>query len=187
MLQNIAYLSQAIQQLQVACISYINFAGLLSIGALTVGIIQPVPLVEVFAPYALSIVFIFLIQLYTDIERLMTIREVFEQHANSQMPKPAFLGLNELSSKYRGRPSVRLISVLLAIPLGLFVYHSIAAMSALTSSAKQGKHAWWEVFQYLNYIGLGFCLLVIIWAIYEMLRARSHALKEAGGTLGDPP
>lgn len=68
LLQNIAFLSQTIQQLQVASISYINFAGLVSVGALTVGIIRPVPLIEVFAPYALSIVFIFLIQLYTDIE-----------------------------------------------------------------------------------------------------------------------
>jgi hypothetical protein len=187
LLQNIAYLSQAIQQLQVASISYINFAGLVSIGALTVGIIRPVPLIEVFAPYALSIVFIFLIQLYTDIERLMTIKEVFEQHANGQMPAPAFLGLNELSSKYRGRSSVRLIAVLLATPLGLFGYHSIEAMEALASSAKRHDHWWFEVFLYLNYVGLGFCLVVIIWAGREMLRARKDALLEARGTLGDPP
>jgi hypothetical protein len=186
LLQNITYLSQAIQQLQVASISYINFAGLISVGALTVGIIQPVPLVEVFAPYALSIVFIFLIQLYTDIERLTTIKEVFEEHANSQMPAPAFLGLNQLSMKYRGRPSVRLIAVILAIPLGLFGYHSVVAMEGLVNSAKRYED-WWEVFRYLNYVGLVFCLVVIIWAGCEMLRAREHALLEAKDTLGDPP
>ncbi len=136
LLQNIAYLTQTIQQLQVASISYINFAGLVSIGALTVGIIQPVPLVEIFAPYGLSIVFIFLIQLYTDIERLTTIREVLEQHANSKMPEPAFLGLNKWSSKYRGRLSVRLIAGLIAIPLGLFGYHSIEAMAVLAKPCK---------------------------------------------------
>ena len=202
LLQNIAYLTQTIQQLQVASISYINFAGLVSIGALTVGIIQPVPLVEIFAPYGLSIVFIFLIQLYTDIERLTTIREVLEQHANSKMPEPAFLGLNKWSSKYRGRLSVRLIAGLLAIPLGLFGYHSIVAMAVLASPAKPHKHLGRkvlpsppeqhahlvrEVFQYLNYFGLGFCLLVIIWASCEMLLAPQYALRAAKETLGDPP
>lgn len=193
LLQNIAYLTQTIQQLQVASISYINFAGLVSIGALTVGIIKPVPLVEVFAPYGLSIVFTFLIQLYTDIERLTTIREVFEQHANSHMPQQAFLGLNEWSSKYRGRPSVRLIAGLLAIPLVLFAYHSIAAMRALASSSKHSKHIkhsehiWQEVFKYLNYVGLSFCLLVIMWALCEMFLARRDALRETKATLGDLP
>jgi hypothetical protein len=202
LLQNIAFLTQSIQQLQVASISYINFAGLISIGALTVGIIRPVPLVEIFAPYGLSIVFIFLIQLYTDIERLTTIREAFEQHANSQMPRPAFLGLNDLSSKYRGRKSVRLIAVLLAIPLALFGYHSIGGMAALAHPAKQPRilgrkvlaspseqhlHLVREIFQYLNYVGLGFCLLVIMWALREMLLARRDALREVKETLGDPP
>jgi hypothetical protein len=202
LLQNIAYMTQSIQQLQVASISYINFAGLISIGALTVGIIKPVPLVEIFAPYGLSIIFIFLIQLYTDIERLTTIKEALEQHANSQMPAPAFLGLNDLSSKYRGRKSVRLIAVLLAIPLALFGYHSIGAMATLArppkqlqhltekafvSPAEQHLHLMREIFQYINYAGLGFCLLVIVWASCEMLLARRDALREVKDTLGEPP
>lgn len=187
LLQNIAYLSQAIQQLQVASISYINFAGLVSIGALTVGIIRPVLLVEIFAPYALSIVFIFLIQLYTDIERLTTIREVLEAHANSKMPAPAFLGLNERSSKYRGRHSVRLIAVLLALPLGLFAYHSITAMAALVSTANRHERLALEFFRCANYVGLGFCLLVIAWALCEMFQAHGDAILEVRDTLGDPP
>jgi hypothetical protein len=187
LLQNISYLSQAIQQLQVASISYINFAGLVSVGALTVGIIRPVPLIEVFAPYALSIVFIFLIQLYTDIERLTTIKEVIEQHANSQMPAPAFLGLNKLSRKYRGRTSVQLIAVLLAIPLALFGYHSIGAMGALVSTAKRHEHWWWEALRYVNYLGLTFCLVTILWALSENFLAHRDALLEARDTLGDPP
>lgn len=185
LLQNIGYLSQAIQQLQVASISYINFAGLISIGALTVGIIRPVPLVEIFAPYGLSIVFIFLIQLYTDIERLITIKEFLEEHANRQMQAPAFLGLNDLSSDYRGRKSVRLIAFLLAIPLALFIYHSIGAMASLTSSTNRHGH-WWMGFRYLNYFGLAFSLFVIIRAGYEMFRAREDAICAAKSALGDP-
>jgi hypothetical protein len=188
LLQNIGYMAQAIQQLQVASISYINFAGLVSIGALTVGIIKPVPLVEIFAPYALSVVFIFLIQLYTDIERLMTIKEVFEGEANCLMRAgPAFLGLNKVSSDYRGRWSVRFISVLLAIPLVLFMVHSRGAMAALVSSPKRHDHSWWEAFQVFNYFGLGFCLVTIAWAGYEMLRAHESAILEAEQTLGHLP
>jgi hypothetical protein len=184
LLQNIGYLAQAIQQLQVASISYINFAGLISIGALTVGIIRPVPLVEIFAPYGLSIVFIFLIQLYTDIERLTTIKEVFEGEANCLMRAgPAFLGLNEASSKYRGRWSVRLISALLAIPLVIFIVHSRGAMAALVSSPKEHHHSWWVAFQVGNYIGLVFCLITIAWASCEMLRAHKKAILEAKQTL----
>jgi hypothetical protein len=186
LLQNIAYLTQSIQQLQVASISYINFAGLVSIGALTIGIIQPVPLVEIFAPYGLSIVYIFLIQLYTDIERLTTIREVFEQQANSEMPRPAFLGLNKMSSDYRGRKSVRLIAVLLAIPLGLFGYHSVRVTMVLTSSAKKSEHVWQKLFPYLNYVGLGFCFIVIAWASCELFRAHRNAVREVAKTLEGP-
>ena len=188
LLQNIGYLAQAIQQLQVASISYINFAGLVSIGALTVGIIKPVLLVEIFAPYGLSIVFIFLIQLYTDIERLTTIKEVFEGEVNSLMVAgPAFLGLNRLSSDYRGRLSVRFVSALLAIPLVLFIVHSRGAMAALASAPKRHDHSWWEAFQVLNYFGLGFCLITIAWAGYEMLRAHKNATLEAEQTLGHLP
>jgi hypothetical protein len=198
LLQNIAYLTQTIQQLQVASISYINFAGLISVGALTVGIIQRVPLVEILAPYGLSIVFIFLLQLYTDIERLTTIREVLEDHANCQMPAPAFLGLNKLSSKYRGRLSVRLVAALLAVPLVLFGYHSVIAMASLASpkprpghrlvvSAAKHGNAWLEFFRYLNYVGLGFCLFAILWAGWEMVRAHKSAVREVRRTFGDPP
>lgn len=187
LLQNIAYLTQATQQLQVASISYINFAGLISVGALAVGIIRKVPLIEIFAPYGLSIVFVFLIQLYTDIERLTTIREVLEVHANSQMRAPAFLGLNKLSSKYRGRPSVRLITVLLAIPLLLFGYYSITAMVGLVNSSSKHGHGWLEFFQVLNYFGLSFCIAIILRAGWEMIKANERARREVKETLGDPP
>lgn len=187
LLQNISYLSQTIQQLQVATISYINFAGLVSIGALTVGVIQRQPLIEIFAPYGLSTVLVFLLQLYTDIERLVTIKEVLEAHVNSVIPAPAFLGLNRLSSKYRGRTSVRFVSVLLAIPLVLFGYHSIAATARLVRTAAMAERWWRRDLFYLNWIGLGFCLTVILWAGWEMIRAHRIALLETKETLGDLP
>jgi hypothetical protein len=187
LLQNIAYLTQTAQQLQVASISYINFAGLISVGALAVGIIRKVPLIEIFAPYGLSIVFIFLIQLYTDIERLTTIREVLEAHANRQMTAPAFLGLNKLSSKYRGRGSVRLSPVLLAIPLFLFGYYSIVAMAGLVKSSSKHGHEWLEILQVLNYIGLGLCIAIILWAGWEMFNANKRARREVQETFGDLP
>jgi hypothetical protein len=198
LLQNIAYLTQAIQQLQVASISYINFAGLISVGALTVGIIRQVSLVEILAPYGLSIVFIFLIQLYTDIERLITIREVLEEHANYHMPAPAFLGLNKFSSKYRGRLSVRLVTALLAIPLVLFGYHGIVAMTSLASPAAKHGHRladsavrhrqeWLEFFRYLNYVGLGLCFFILLWASLELILAHGRAVREVKETLGETP
>jgi hypothetical protein len=187
LLQNIAYLTQTAQQLQVASISYINFAGLISVGALAVGIIRKVPLIEIFAPYGLSIVFIFLIQLYTDIERLTTIREVLEVHANRQMTAPAFLGLNKLSNKYRGRGSVRFSPALLAIPLFLFGYYSIVAMAGLVKSSSKHGHGWLEILQVLNYIGLGFCVALIAWAGWEMFSANKHARREVKETFGDLP
>jgi hypothetical protein len=178
LLLHIGELSRAIQQLQIATISYINFAGLISVGALTVGIIRPQPLIGIFAPYALTVVFVFLLQLYTDIERLITLREVFEGHVNRMLDAPAFLGMNELSSKHRGRASVRLVSVLLVFPLlGLGLY-------SVRQTADLGPRWHGIDLHWANIVGLVFCGLVLLWAAVEMLRAHPRAVREAGWTLG---
>jgi len=181
LLLHIGELSRAIQQLQIATISYINFAGLISVGALTVGIVKPERLVGVFAPYALTVVLVFLLQLYTDIERLITLREIVEAHLNRALHAPAFLGMNELSSKHRGRVSVRLVAILLAFPLlGLAYYSGIQTVGLRDRWLEVSVH-WW------NIGGMAFCSLVLAWAAFEMVRAHPRAKREARSTLGDVP
>jgi hypothetical protein len=176
---HIGELSRAIQQLQIATISYINFAGLISVGALTVGIIQPEPLIGIFAPYALTVVLVFLLQLYTDIERLITLREIVETHLNNALGEPAFLGLNKHSSQHRGRVSVRLVAVLLIFPLLGLAYYSYSQTSAMHQVWSNIYVHWWNV------MGLSFCGVVLLWAAFEMFRAGPRAVREARLTLGE--
>jgi hypothetical protein len=181
LLLNIGELSRTIQQLQIATISYINFAGLISVGALTVGLIKPERLIEVFSPYALTVVLSFLVQLYTDIERLITIREIMERRVNDALDAPAFLGINELSSRHRGRFSVRLVTPLLALPVLLFAFHS-------WQTTRQPAYHWWILnLHVINSIGLAFCGLLLTGGTAEMFFARPRAMREAAKTLGELP
>jgi hypothetical protein len=180
LLLNIGELSHAIQQLQIATISYINFAGLISVGALTVGLIKPERLIEIFSPYALTVVLAFLVQLYTDIERLTTLREIMERRVNDTLDTPAFLGINELSSRHRGRFSVRLVAPLLALPILLFAFHS------WQTTRHPAQHWWIFNLHIVNTIGLAFCALLLVSGAAEMLFARPRAIREAAATLGDP-
>ena len=181
LLAHIGELTKATQQLQTSTISFINFAGLISAGALTVGITQSKPLIGIFAPYALTVALAFLLQLYTDIERLITLREFVEGHLNGALNAPAYLGINIFSSRHRNRISVRLVAVLLAIPLLGIGFYSIKQTSS-THPHWHGINLHW-----VNVFGLTFCVIVLVWAATEMFRARSHAIEEAQATLGVIP
>jgi hypothetical protein len=185
LLFHIGELSRATQQLQISTISYINFAGLVSVGALTVGLLEPEPLVEIFAPYALAAILAFLLQLYTDIERLVTIREVLEGHLNLCLAKPAFLGINWRSRRHRGRGSVRLSAALLAGPLLFFAYHSMETTAKATASR------WYFPDHFdrhcANLIGIAFCGSVVTFALVEMLQITRRATAEAEEVLGATP
>jgi hypothetical protein len=182
LLFNIGELSRAAQQMQVSTISFINFAGLITVGALTLGLVRSEPLIILLAPYGLIIVLGYLLQLYTDIERMTTLREVFEKHANLRLGAPAFLGFNPLSRRYRGRLSVRLLGILNAAPLVLLGYFS------LTEASRHAAPSWSPLsFVVLHGLALSLCAVVPIRAGWEMLRAREGAVREAEAVLGPTP
>jgi len=178
LLTSIAELSRAVQQLQVSTVSFINFAGLISIGALTIGLVQSKHLVLIAAPYGLTIVMVYLVQLYTDIERLTTLREVSEKHLNAMLPTPALPGRNKVAVHYRGRLSVRMLGGLNTAVIIVF-----AGLGLAQTSGTPHPHFGPVDLHILNVVGLAICATILLTAGIEMLHAGANAEREAEAAL----
>jgi hypothetical protein len=135
-------LRRAVRELSMSVERFINFAGLIAAGAITYGVISQAPpgngadsssdtrgrLVLIFAPYALALVYGYIIQIYTDVEVRASLKdhlereinEEFERRLTTSSPSPnsptrAILVLNDSivnSEAYRGRLSVRLVGLI---------------------------------------------------------------------------
>jgi hypothetical protein len=158
-------LAEATRAMQQTTVSFINFAGLVGAGALTVGIIRHERLVTIFAPYAIAIVLCYLLQLYTDIERSLTHRELVEDRLNSLLGSPVFLGTSPGARRYRNRLSVRMLGALNAIPFLVFAGYSIQE----TGTPRHEHWGFLDLFV-TNAVGLAVFAVVLVLAYLELVR-----------------
>ncbi|GAA3717422.1 hypothetical protein GCM10022399_37510 [Terrabacter ginsenosidimutans] len=110
----IARLDEDVRSASEAVDRVISMAGLIAAGVVTLGFARNAsqPLVTLVAPYGLTIVVTYLLQLYTDIERRIALRQHLEDAMGSQgapMHQPLIL-----NRSYRNRTSVRLIALVYA-------------------------------------------------------------------------
>ncbi len=158
-------LAEATRAMQQATVSFINFAGIVGAGALTVGIVRHVRLVTIFAPYAMAIVLCYLLQLYTDIERSLTQRELVEDRLNCLLGSPVFQGTSLEARRYRNRLSVRMLGLLNAVPLFVFAGYSIR-------ETRFPHHEHWYFIDLFvaNLVGLAVFAVVLLLAYLELAR-----------------
>jgi hypothetical protein len=153
-------LDEDIRALNGAVEKFITLAGL-AIGALiTVGLINKQVLVSMLAPYGISVLLVYLLQIYTDVESRIVLRAYLEKVESRAEKKLISLQPIVVDAKYRNRLSVQLVGVMYGIFMVGVIVNSIV-------SAARG-HVFW-VFQVLHYVGV-VVLLVNLGAAYLELQ-----------------
>ncbi|MFI6548539.1 hypothetical protein ACIBO9_35380 [Streptomyces prunicolor] len=113
MLDEVADLTKAMREFLMTADRFINFSGIIAVGALTIGGIKHDDgnnwLALVFAPYGLAMVFGYLIQIYTEVEKRAGYKKFLESQINQIMDRPVLLESQINSQVERNRRSVRLM------------------------------------------------------------------------------
>ncbi|MFJ4786621.1 hypothetical protein [Streptomyces sp. NPDC088794] len=189
MLAEVADLTKAMREFLMTADRFVNFSGIIAVGALTIGGINHNHgknwLVLVFAPYGLAMTFGYLIQVYTEVEKRAGYKKFLESKINHTMGRQALLESQINSHEDRNRRSVFLMQLIngfgfvtLAFLSGLETFHRYAS----------GKH-WGNIvvnFSTFNILGLGLITYMLIQAGLENWRASDRAYKRARSLYTSP-
>lgn len=182
-LDKIADLTIAMRELLMTLDRYVYFSGLIAAGALTLGVIHHSDgynwLALVFAPYAIGLSYIYLIQIFTEIERRAGYKKFLEEQARQRLSVAVLLYSDVSGWKARNRPSTWGVQIINAFGLLGFIYLSIVQTRRYDTkgSAVFGLH--FLNLDYLNLLALSAISLVIISAMVENLRESSRAYEVA--------
>lgn len=188
MLEYFGHLSARLQQMTVSAQQFIYFSGLTAGAIVSAGMVGHKPLVLVLAPYALTLVIVYQIQLYTDVECLTTIKEHLEAELNKNLAVRMYLESSVLTPQYRNRPSIRLVQLIyIALMVSVF---------AQSMQASYEMHIHWrfrglrflplhsvDTF-YVHVFGLVVCLLLLTAAGLELMRAHDMTCRSIEEALG---
>jgi hypothetical protein len=109
MVAEAADLTKAMREFLMTCDRYVYFGGLLAAAAFTVGVLRHDDgnnwLVLVFAPYALGLSFMYLVQIFTEIERRAGHKKFLEERIRAMVRFPVLLEADVADWHVRSRPS----------------------------------------------------------------------------------
>lgn len=156
---------------------FLTMAGLLGAAAVTVGLSrrEAEPLILVLVPYAMAIVMAFILQIYTDTERMYVLRQALEQHQWDATGDP-MLQTVVMDAGYRGRLSVRITSLIwAALLVGLFATSIWTGVETLATG-----------WMWLHAVGIALAGLAIVCAAFELMRASKATLAVVSPHLTPP-
>ena len=192
MLAEVADLTKAMRELLMTADRFINFSGLIAVGALTLGVIKHDQgknwLVLVLAPYGLAITFGYLIQTYTEVEKRAGYKRFLESRINHLMAKPVLLE-SQINSRHE-RNSKSVIGMQALNAMGFFGLLFMSGKETYHRYSHQGPGVWG--IHLLNLNGLNCALLALSVAILSLTiwensqasdSAYERAAKIAGYTL----
>jgi hypothetical protein len=189
MVSEVADLTRAMRELLMTADRFINLAGLIVGATLSLGLVRHGEsnnwLILVFAPFGLVLVFGYLIQIYTEVEKRAGYKQYLEGRINAMLAAPILLESSVNDHSNRQRKSVFLMQILNGIGfLGLSVLsvHETWTRFSGNGPAVFGIHILnWNA---ANIVCLIFAVVVIVAAGRENLLAADRARKaavQAGG------
>jgi hypothetical protein len=215
MLNELDDLRRAVRELSMSVERFINFAGIIAVGAISYGVFSQAAistksgaatdsrgrLVLIFAPYALALVFGYIIQIYTDVETKASLKDYLEGLINKEFEKrkecekrtktkwesngpmlkmPVLSDSTVNSIDYRGRRSVRLIGAINGGALFLLIFYSLRTTFrphqtylTLFNFCCQTPLLWQCRIPlfWVNVVGMLYILLALGFAVVELLGA----------------
>jgi hypothetical protein len=183
MLAEIADLTKAMREFLMTVDRYVYFGGLVAVAAITVGIINHNNsrdgLVLIFAPYAIGITFMYILQIFTEIERRAGYKRFLEDQVRRQLGTAVLLDSDVSSWAAKNRVSTWGGQFLNGAALAAFIYLSIQQTRRYDTRGPSVNsiHLW--NLHYLNIIGLAVLVLVLAAAASESLRASNRAYEAA--------
>ncbi len=183
MLDEIADLTKAMRELLLTLDRYVYFGGLVAAGALTLGIIHNKNgldwLALVFAPYGIGLSFIYIIQVFTEIERRAGYKQFLEEQVRQCLHMPVFLYSAVNSWGARNRPSNW--GAMLINGIGLFTFSFFSVLQTrrydMRGPSILGLHV--LNLHYLNILALAGLGAVLIAAMSENFRESGRAYRVA--------
>jgi hypothetical protein len=195
LLAEVADVTKAMRELLMTADRFINFSGLIAVGALTIGLIKHDEgknwMALVFAPYGLALTFGYLIQIYTEVEKRAGYKRFLEARVNSLVGRPVLLESQINSRVERNRNSV--IGMQVMNGLGFFGLVFLSAKETLQRYGDKGPEIAGLLLINLNALNillLGFSVLVLGLALRENKKASDKAYRQAvalQGTHTPPP
>jgi hypothetical protein len=181
MLEYFGHLSARLQQMTISAQQFIYFSGLTAGAIVSAGMVNHKPLVVILAPYALTLVLTYPVQLYTDVECLTTIKEHIESELNRSLSIKMYLESAVLTSKYRNRWSIRVVQyTYIVLMIGIFI-QSVRTSHKTQTRWRSGwlKHIHMNSlnWHYLNIFGIAVCIILLGLASLELIRANKVARK----------
>lgn len=185
MIAEVADLKKAMREFLMTCEKYINFGGIIAVGAVTLGILRKETdtpaLILVLAPYPLGLTFVYLIQVFTEIEMRAGYVEFLEEKVCAHTESPVLLYSKVSSPKFRSRCSTTGAMILNAFAMAFLVLHSVRETS---TPAYAGKTIFEQPFlnlHHLNIALLSITGIVIGLAAWELRYASRNAYAAAAG------
>ena len=171
-------ISTRLQQTISSAQQFVYFAGLIAAAIASAGLVHKETLIVIFAPYALTFVITYQVQLYSDVECLTALKEYLEKALNKEDPAPAYLEGVVLSAKYRNRPSIwAILSIYIVLMAGVFA-ESIRLTYKHQPRWKSDIIPWHVLnLHVVNVTGVIFCSLLLLIAGLELFLARRLTLK----------
>lgn len=178
------HLSARLLQMTVSAQQFVYFSGLIAAAIVSAGLVGHKPLIVILAPYALTFVITYQLQLYTDVERLMTLKEHFESELNKDLTSQIYLEPLALSPKYRSRLSIRLLQVIyIALIVSTFIQSvrtSYQHQARWTSAILHHLGLHTINLHYLNVVGISVCAMLLAVVARELTIAHDGTLKDIG-------
>jgi hypothetical protein len=188
MVAEAADLTRGMRELLMTCDRYVYFGGLVAAAALTVGIARHDSgyswLVLVFAPYALGLTFIYLMQIFTEIERRAGYLRFLEETIRQLIETPALFYSDVNGWHARSRLSTLGAQFLNGLALLALVLLSVSETRRYSRDGPELLGVAALNFHYLNMLLLSMTLLTIIAAVRENARESDRAYKAAADGYG---
>ncbi|MYV54839.1 hypothetical protein [Streptomyces sp. SID3212] len=160
MLAEVVDLTKAMREFLLTADRFVNFSGIIAVGALTIGGIKHDDgknwLALVFAPYGLAMAFGYLIQVYTEVEKRAGYKKFLEFQINRTMGKQVLLESQINSQVERNRLSVRLMQRINASG-----FLALAALSYIETLHRYSGEKYWGGWV-LNWSTLNLALLCFV-------------------------
>jgi hypothetical protein len=183
----LGYLTARLQQTTVSAQQFVYFSGLIAVAIVSAGFVNGKPLIIILAPYALTFVLTYQLQLITDVERLTTIREHLEKDLDRDMRARIFLERDVLSLKYRNRRSVQFLQpIYIVLVIGVFwqsIQLSYRNQARWTSPVLRHIHLHTINLHYLNVVGIVACTIILITVGMELRLANRKATEAINDAL----
>jgi hypothetical protein len=183
MLSEIADLTIAMRELLMTLDRYVYFGGLVAAAAITVGLINHsnsrASLALVLAPYAIGLSFIYIVQIFTEIERRAGYKKFLEDQVRRQLGSPVLLDSDVSAWSARNRKSTWGAQIINAAGLSAFIYISIEQTRRYDGMGPSLIHLHVWNYHYLNVVALAILVLVLAAASVENWRESDRAYQAA--------